>query len=191
MRFLTLALGVIMFTEIISFTLRNVFKTNPFVVYHIMLPLIYGSMALFFYQFIQNKKIKQALFLSVFVLAVFSYTFSICFSSPDSFPGLMINLQGLLIIGISLYVLLTLDPIYDLSIYAHPLFWVCLGSIVFYCGNFFLNGIYNYLVEIGSPLRITTHRIINNGLNCLMYGSFIISFLCSHRLKKYDILSSH
>ncbi len=107
------------------------------------------------------------------------------FYKLTDFPGLQMNLLGFLLISISLYVLLTLEPIYDIPIYKHPVAWICIGIIVFYTGTFFLNGIYNYLVETKSKSRILIHTIINNGLNCFMYSCFIVGLTCSHLLKKY------
>ncbi len=178
-------MGLTVVTEMLTATLAYGFNTNPFIVYHFYAPIHFTLMACFFYQLVDSKSIKKIIQASIVVYIVTSISLTLLFYEFTDFPGLMANMTGLLLILISLYVLLTLEPIYNVSIYKHPVAWVCVGMIVFYTGTFFLNGIYNYLIVTKSPNRILIHSVINNGLNCFMYSCFIVGLICSHRLKKY------
>ncbi len=178
-------MGLTVIIEAITGILTFRYNINPFWVYHFVSPLLDSLTAYYFYLNIVDKIIKRTLVVVIAAYVLTSLALTVFFYQLTDFPGLPANLAGIIMIGCSLYVLLTLDPIFNIPIYKHPLAWICIGMIVFYTGTFFLNGIYNYLVESKSDARKLIHTIINNGLNCFLYSCFIVGLICSHRLKKF------
>jgi hypothetical protein len=178
-------MGLTVVVEATTGILSYGYNINPYWVYHFGAPLLDSLAAYFFYLNIEDRIIKKTLVVVVAAYVITSLALTFFFYQLTDFPGLSTNLAGIIMIGGSLYVLLTLDPIFNIPIYKHPLAWICIGFIVFNTGTFFLNGIYNYLVESKSESRILIHHIINQGLNCFMYASFMVGLICSHRLKKF------
>ncbi len=177
-------MGITVVVEVITGILANIYVINPFGFYHFFLPVAACLFVYFFYSINSNTTIRKILLVALSAYIITSLCLTFFFYRLTDFPGLQINLLGFILISISVYTLLTLEPIYNIPIYKHPVAWICLGIIVFYTGTFFLNGIYNYLVVTKSGNRIIIHSIINNGLNCFMYSCFIVGLLCSHALKK-------
>lgn len=179
-------MGLTVVVEATTGILSYGYNINPYWVYHFVLPLLDSLAAYFFYLNIEDKIIKKTLVVVVAAYVLTSLALTFFFYQLTDFPGLSSNLAGIIMIGSSLYVLLTLNPIFNIPIYKHPLAWICMGFIVFNTGTFFLNGIYNYLVQSKSDARILIHQIINQGLNCFMYASYMVGLICSHRLKKFS-----
>lgn len=180
-------LGLGLLTEFLGYAFQNILHIDPFLAYHLSTPLLCLLEGVFYYQAMNEgffKRILQFILLG-FVLA--SYCLSYFFYHFSGFPGLQLNMGAIILVICSAYVLLTLEPIYHLPIYKHPLAWISMGTIIFYCSIFFLNGIYNYLVQSKSDSRDLIHAIINNGANCIYYSCIIVGLICSHRLKKYSV----
>jgi hypothetical protein len=186
LRFFPWILGSTVLVEILVGILSFGFLINPYWIYHFSAPALGSMMMYYFYLNIRDPLVKKILLtlMVLYVLASLALTFF--FYEWTDFPGLPANAGGFILIGCGLFMLLTLEPIHDVPIYKHPIAWISFGVIIFYTGTFFLNGIYNYLVETKNENRLLIHRIINNGLNIIMYGSFTVAFLCSHRLRKFS-----
>ena len=178
-------MGTSVIVEAMAAVLTFIYGINPFWLYHIYLLVYSGLMTYFFYHLISEPSIKKILVITFFIYIIISLYLTLFFYSLTDFPGLSMNLLGFLLISCSVYVIFTLEPVNNIPLYKHPVAWICIGIIVFYTGTFFLNGIYNYLILSKSKNRVIIHSIINNGLNCFMYLSFIMGLVCSHRLKKY------
>lgn len=181
-RWFGIALALLLFSELLILLVR---ERIPFVgpmVYHFNIPIYLVLVSIFFRSHIHELIVRQFLLITLVAYSIMSLTLSVFFYSLSDFPGIQLNVMGIIIIGLCLYVLLTLRPINNIPIYKHPMAWICLGYIVFFSATFFLNGIYNRLVEIDSPLRAKIHLYINTIANCFMYSCFIIGLCFSNFL---------
>lgn len=179
-----LLMGTTLAVEIVSHLLSNN-RISPFPIYHFFIPVNGVMFAYIFYYSVDSKSTRKIISIATGLFVTATLLITVLYYRLADFPGIPLNILGIFSIAMSLFVILTLNPIYEIPIYKHPLTWICLGIIVFFTGTFFLNGIYNYLIETRSRERIMVHNIINNGLNCFMYSCFAIGMICSHRLKKY------
>lgn len=101
------------------------------------------------------------------------------------FPGDNLNLAGTILIIWSIVALFTIKPMENIYIYRLPVFWISVGFLVYYTGNFFHNFIYEYLKASGPDLAEALNDIINKGSNDILYICLSMAFICSDRLTKY------
>ena len=160
---------------------------HSYVVYHINIPLFLILMFNFFKDFIVDEIVRKILFATIVVNVIVSIGLTVYFYELRDFPGIQLNTMGIIMISICLYIILTLEPIQGVPIYKHPMAWICLGYIVFFSATFFLNGIFNKLVEISSPYLAKIHRIINLSSNYFLYASIIIGLIFSNRIAHSEI----
>jgi hypothetical protein len=181
------ALLFLLFTELTAgYFIRINPETGfpPYLVYHINIPLFLILIYNFFKNFIQEPIIKKVLFVLISANTLLAISLTIFFYKINDFPGIQLNSMGIIMIGMNLYVLLTLEPIARVPIFKHPMAWICLGYIVFFTATFFLNGIYNKLVESSSPYRSFMHLVINRYSNIFLYSCIIIGLLLSNRITR-------
>jgi hypothetical protein len=158
-----------------------------YLIYHASIPLFLILIYNFFKSFIQEIVIRKIVLALIVSNSILSLYLTIFFYHFKGFPGIQLNTMGTIMIGVSLYVLLTLEPIPRTSIYKHPIAWICLGYIVFFAATFFLNGISNKLVESSSPYRSLIHMIFNQYSNVFLYSCIIIGLWLSNRLTRQAI----
>jgi hypothetical protein len=155
-----------------------------YLIYHVTIPVFLILVYIFFKNFIQEPVIRKIVLALIVINTILSIFLTIYFYNFKGFPGIQLNTMGAIMIGMSLYILLTLEPIPRVPIYKHPLAWICLGYIVFFAATFFLNGIYNKLVEDSSPYRSLVHLIFNRYANVFLYSCFIIGLWFSNQLTR-------
>jgi hypothetical protein len=177
-------LGVSFITDVGADIASRVYGLKIFALYHITVPIYFILMALFLRSHITERIIRQTIIVSLAIFLVISISLSVFFYKIDDYPGIQINLMGILLISINLYVLLTLSPIPNTPIFRHPMLWICTGMIFFFSSIFFLNGVYNKLIEHKNPARGTLHKILNNAPNCIMYGCFVVGVVCSYKIAR-------
>jgi hypothetical protein len=139
---------------------------------------------IFFTRFCQDKIFTKLVLTSIPLFVIGSLLNAYMQPSLETFPGLIMNTESVLLILMSGYVLLTLDPVQGQPIYRLPMFWICFGYIAFSGGTFVFHGLYNYMMTVGHPLTKFAQQLINNGLNIFMYVCIIIGLLYSHQLHK-------
>lgn len=183
-RLFPILLGLSLLTETVVNILHYGFGTNYTFIYHLYLPAEYLILAYFFYLNTLNSTVRQAIFLSAPVYVVISLLISIKIIALDNYPGLNFNLEGILLVTWSLITLFTIPPTEAVPITRLPLFWICVGVLVFHVGIFSFNGIYNYLRVKNPGLTIQLHRLTIKGLNYTLYSCFSLAFICSHQMKK-------
>lgn len=155
-----------------------------YLIYHATIPLFLILIYNFFKNFIHEIIIRKIVLILIVLNTALAFGLTVFFYDFKGFPGIQLNAMGALMIGINLYVLLTLEPIPRVPIYKHPMAWICLGYIVFFAATFFLNGIYNKLVESSSPYRSLIHLVINRYSNVFLYGCIIIGLWFSNQLTR-------
>jgi hypothetical protein len=177
-------LGSAVLSEAVALTFGIAYNRPPFGIYHFHIPLDYVLQGIFFTRICQDKIFTRLVRISMPLFVIGSLVNAFIITSLETFPGLIMNAESVLLILMSGYVLLTLDPVQGLPIYRLPMFWICIGYIVFCGGTFFFHGLYNYMLAVGHPLTRFAQRLINNGLNIFMYVCIIIGLLYSHKLYK-------
>jgi hypothetical protein len=156
-----------------------------FLIYHLYIPLDYFFLSYFFYHSFKNAMMKMVILFSVFIFLGLSIYLSNFVIGLNKFPGLNLNTEGIFLIIFTLYRLFTLEPVINTPIYNLPVFWICVGLLIYNLGGFMFNGYYNYLIEKHFNLAKELNYTINKVFNILLYFSFSIAFLWSHRLKRY------
>jgi hypothetical protein len=178
-------LATSLLTEIVVNILHFVFHQNFLFMYHFYIPVEYAFLAYFFYLNSGHPTLRRIILFSIPAYLLVSIYISLKVSPINTHPGLNFNLEGILLILWSLITLLNVNPTGNLPIVRLPVFWICLGILIFHCGIFFFNGVYNYLLENDSQLAKQLHKLIIKNLNYLLYICFSTGFICSKQMKKY------
>jgi len=155
------------------------------IIYHIYIPLEYSFLSYFFY-LNNSHQVKKYIEVSIPLFILASGLISGFVISITDFPGLNFNLAGTLLILWSVITLFSVQPTANVSITSLPVFWICIGILVFHTGIFFFNGVYEHIQQKNSLLAQQLHRLTIKSLNYIMYICFSIAFICSHRMKKYS-----
>jgi hypothetical protein len=154
-------------------------KINNMPIFNILTPIEYGFYAYLFYtNTIQDKVKKGIKYASIFffVFAIFALFF---IRSIMDFNSETRVLEALLLVFFSLVYFSELSKSIqsvNTNIYKIPMFWMGIGILFYFTGNFFLFLMYREVDQI-SPTLWSIHSIINISSNLL----FMFSFLC--RLK--------
>jgi hypothetical protein len=177
-------------TELLVSVLYYVFQQRETVfhtIYHIYLPIEYTFLAYFFYLVNQESKIRHFALISIPVFIIFSLIVSVFSSYFRQYPGMNANAEGVLLILWSLYTLFSLNPNenFKIPILQLPLFWICMGILVFHSGTFFYNGLINSILDKQPDLVKFLNYAIAKALNYFLYISFSIGFLYSNKWQKY------
>lgn len=178
-------LGISILTEAIVNILHYVYYENYTFIYHLYLPVEYSFLAYFFYHNNHNKLTKYIISLSIPFYFLLSATISLGWISIDRFPGFNFALEGIILIIWSIITLFSIQPILNVPITRLPIFWICLGILIFHSGSFFFVGVFEYLLSKNSGLAYQLHRIIIKGLNYILYICFSTAFICSNQMKKF------
>ena len=132
-----------------------------------------------------TEAIRKAVTLSVILFVPVSLLISYVFYHFKTLPGLNIDLEGILLSGLSVYLLFNLDIRLDYPIALIPDLWILIGTFTFFGGTFFYNGIYTNLLRMHQEQALTLFSIINKPLNIILYVSINIGLLCLIIKKKY------
>ncbi len=159
--------------------------TSEAFIYNIYIPLEYLCYSYFFYKMNKSRKMRKAVILSIPLFVISIPIFSSFMDLPvHELLTEIYTLSGILVILWSIWTLFTIKPEEGLKFHTHPLFWICTGLIIFYSGITPFNLMHNHLKNNNAALFEFMSRIIQKGLNVFLYTSFIIGFICSHRMKK-------
>lgn len=123
-------------------------------------------------------------FLAGFLLySIYSIVFITGF---QSFNRDLLVIGGLFMILFSTFYLLELYRSGDdISVWSIPMFWVCIGILLFNAGSFSRNLLGWFGPKEQFAAAITILRDINHWLNYVLYSCLIIAFLCQQMFGKY------
>lgn len=153
-------------------------------IYNLYIPLEYFMYAFFFYRMNTSKLLRRSVLISlpVFLLIVIYFT---DLSLPDThFSSVIYSISGFLIVGWSIWSLFEAKPIKGVRFRAHPMFWICMGLLIFYAASAPFNSLMNYLQTNYEMTHVVLSIIIQKGMNILLYLFITIGFLCSHQMRK-------
>ena len=160
----------------------NSFNANP--IYHFFIPLEYSLLAYFFSQNIQSNVLKKVILASIFIFAILGFFFSWYVVGLQNFPGHNYNIGGILLCTWALIIIFKFEVTLRLPIYKFPIFWICLGILVFHLGMFTFNGLYNKISVDNREAFKTLRQIVEKTLNSFLYFCYLISAICSQRIMK-------
>lgn len=172
---------------LVTFISLNKWKFPVYFLYHLYIPIEYGLLTFFFYKKINPLWLQKLAKYSIPTFAIFSLVISEFQIGWVYFPGLNLNLEGILLSLWAIITLFSVKPHLFLPIYRLPIFWICLAIIIYHSGTFVMNGLFNVLRQNKYELFESLRIVINKNLNNLLYIMFIMAFVCSHQMKKYSL----
>lgn len=172
----------------ITVTVITIYKPQfpIFAIYHLYIPIEYCLLTLFFYKNIDQIHVRKLAQYSIAGFIILSLFLSQFYIGWTNFPGLNLNLEGILLCSWAVIVLFSVKPHLDLPIFRLPIFWICLAIIIYHSGTFVMNGLFNVLRQSRYELFQSLREVVSKNINNLLYIMFIIAFLCSHQMKKYS-----
>lgn len=182
-KILVLILVVANIVETIALLIKKVYPGYPYL-YHFYIPFEYLCLAIFYYRETSLTWLKKTILASVVLFLIVAVVLTIKTKPPDLFPSAHFNVEAALLILLILLSFFTSKPDYRISVYKTPLFWLNISMLIFYAGNFFLMGTYNYLKAHDKDLAEKMFRLINTSLQFVLYSGYIISFICLSKTKK-------
>ncbi len=169
----------------IAVDILKYYRINHRILYHIYIPIEFTLVALVFSFSNQKQYVKRFILYSIPFFILLSLFISFCFVSVLDFPGLQFNIEGVMLIMLSLISLFSIEVREGVRIGNHPIFWFSVGLLIFHSGLFFLNGLYNYYSNIDKQAAMKLNRLLNGSLNILLYLFWVYSLICSLIIKRY------
>ncbi|UAY51549.1 hypothetical protein [Ferruginibacter albus] len=163
---------------------------NFYFIYHFFAPVYYGLFAYYFSLAVPKGKIRNSIRISIPLFTIATLAISFSQESFKVFPGVQLNIIGVLLIINSLIALFQLDVRDRTPLLRRPIFWISISTLFFYSVLFSLNGFFNYLMKHNFNLAVNLYQLLNNNLNYLYYLLIIIGMLCSKPIQKYSLQSS-
>lgn len=160
----------------IRYMIFNVFTTCEFIFY-----------SLIFLIYLSNKTLRRIItvLIPIYIILV---TINVAYiQGTDKFHRYTFLLGGFLMVVYScffLYESILPDSI-NIKLSEHPFFWVMIGLLIFYLGSVIINALFEYLTSAALGKEGThIYSYINNSLNVVLYGSFIIAFILCRKNRK-------
>lgn len=151
----------------------------------------YSLLSLIISNFIQSRIKRKVTISSVFVMIPLFIILQVTLISKNSsyhYLNQMIAAPLLCVWTIS-YLFEAAKHDEEFEITKSPMFWICLGNLLFYSGSFFSYGFGGYLSSKGSKDTANTIFWIARILNILLYILYFIGFLCLRKRKSYLLRS--
>ncbi len=159
-------------------------RRNLPVVYRIYMPVEYVLIGLLYFYNIKNRFIRTLILISIICFSGIGLLVARTATIKSGFPSLYFNIEGLMVLIIACYHLLSIKGRAEESIFGKPFFWIDVAFLIFYSGNFFLISLLNTFRRINYPRSHVYFVGINTVLNILLYVLFIVEFLCSARARQ-------
>lgn len=136
----------------------------------------------FLYQIIKNANAKKLLIVSGAIFLLFAF-FDLKNSNAETFDSFPTVIECLILLSFAIYYLYEQikDP-NNLFLYNTPNFWIVVGIILFFAGNFFLF-IYGQSSS-RKPDWKNTFRLINGVCSLLEYTLFLVAFIIARNTSK-------
>ena len=174
-----------LFTAVSAIILVRIFKVqNNLILFHISTPIEYVIIASMYHSLISNKLLKKIISLSLpgFILvSIFLSTFIQGVKENNSYA---IILESIILIFLSLFFLreiLVLQPV--VKIYKYPAFWITVGILAYFTGNFLIEGMLNFMVSQSLELARRTY-LVGYIFKYILFIVFIIGKILSVDFKK-------
>lgn len=152
-------------------------------VYHLYTPFNFILFALFFRQYFDNMVAKKLIILAVIFIFVFNYAVSLWMYNFNSFPGLLITVNGFLLTLICIFYFFNISD--DIPFFKNPVVWIAMGVLLYFSGTAYFNGVYTKMLNLEQIKATSLFGLINKPLNLVLYSCINIGFICCLRQKKY------
>lgn len=150
-------LGIILTSELLSFFMAKYYRTNM-PVYHLLTPVHFIALGLFFYQNIEHQKIKKAVIILMAATLLFSVVNSSFFQPVDTFPSHVTNLLPLLYIAWAAWLFMQqLELPARENIFKNPVFIVSVAVLWFNIISFLFFLLYDFMAEYKLNLKIISN----------------------------------
>jgi hypothetical protein len=182
-RRLSFLLGYMLVKESIAYALYLQGKPHGFLSYFYR-PVEYAVISQLYASLFDNRRVVQLIETSNWFYVVLTLVHAGWAWQQGQIyekPTLLVIVGWLFIIVILLYYFYDLyrsDAIINIT--RQPVFWISTGNFLFYCGTFFLMGLYAEIRQIDQSLADRLY-LINTFLNLLLYTFWSIGFLCVRR----------
>jgi len=176
-------LFITILAETVGWYLWNILgKGNNGWIFNINL-LINISFSVWMFSTVESlQKVKVKLFLLLFLFIAFAVCNTFFFEGPwvyNRFTDIAGNIILAVISCYFFYTVLNEDAFRNLFRYEY--YWFANGLLFYSLGSVVLNVFLNYLWEYHKQTGVNIYGYINYGINVLLYGSFIIAFICRRR----------
>lgn len=142
--------------------------------------------AFLFYKFHQSKRIKQwvSILVIVFVLVFITEGIINSFASYNKYSRQFLSIFVVLFSCTFFFSILKDDTIK--SPVRYPPFWIVTGLFFFYFGSIAMFAFFDKVSQIKLSGNISFYTLVMGCLSCILYGSWIIGFIC---MKKQGLSS--
>jgi hypothetical protein len=146
--------------------------------YHVYNVIEYTLFSLFLSGSVKSDGIKKIIWISIPAFIIIGQLISYYHYRFSGFPGLNINIEGLLLSIICVYILFNMEVIEDVSVFKNYNLWICSGIFIFFGTTFFYNGVYTKIAHLHGDRALILFGIINRPLNIILYSLIITGILC-------------
>lgn len=163
-------------------------RTRNLHVYHVLIPVQYVLFSWLYYKELASRKAKKIVLVSVplFLLAALISTLYLqTIREYNSYIRLLKNI--LLTCWPLLYYREVFIGLRVVRLTKEPMFWISTGLFFYSLGNFFVDGLMNYLLHLSQEWAQTLYWI-STYLGLFLNGTFVVSFLL--KLKRSPVLLS-
>jgi hypothetical protein len=166
---------------LLYYSIRNLY------VYHILIPVQYALLAGIYVYAIENLVLKRVILFSIPLFIVISAVFAFTIQPLSEYNSYAVSIKNILLASWVLCYYRELFVLLHVSrIEQEPLFWISTGILFYSLGDFFVEGLMNYLISHSMDLAKKFYYIYYL-FNILLYITFIMAFLCKDIFsKKYD-----
>jgi len=166
----------------------TIFRSNPDKkssnwIYNIFDPLEFGFFCYYYYCLIGSEKIKKriiGLYALLLMLACINVSFIQGWRYLDSYTYILGCV--LLIYLVVSYFKQLAQNMDENNILVMPHFWISVGILLFYSGDFFLFSFFEYFLQTHNfHAFLPAWKFFSNFLNIILYTCLSIAFLCSQK----------
>ncbi|OKS88662.1 hypothetical protein RG47T_4134 [Mucilaginibacter polytrichastri] len=186
--YLVLVLSITLFTE--SYATILIHNRQQFVwLYHLFCPIDYTLFCLYYLNTCSQYALRLFTKCSIPVFILFCwYASHNNYTTADhyhrySIPSINIVFESFLLFILYTHLLFCLNVDLDNPAYKHLDFWLSIGILINYGGNFVFLGLYPYLFKLNTDKTLNLFGLISRPLNIVLYSCIIAGLICLIRSK--------
>lgn len=152
-------------------------KTNNLFLYHGFAVLHYIAYSYFYYIVLHNKTVKKVILITLPTFIFFSFISAIYLQPLEEYNSYTLVTKHFLIsVWIMIYFLeFFITPGY-LKIQHEPYFWISTGLLFFSVGNFFIEGMMDYLINKSMKIALSFY-LTGVVFSYFFYATIAVSFI--------------
>lgn len=144
-------------------------------VFHILPIVQYAAYGMMFSRLVQQRRIRPFVWLTVVLFASISLTLSLTIQPWTQYNSYALTLFNVLIVFWSGYYLWrTFIDIKIVALEREAQFWVCAGLFFTSLGNFFVQGLMDYLIQISEQQALAVYWI-QELMGFILFGIFLLA----------------